>query len=686
MNPRNFFAELKRRNVYKVAAAYAVVGWLVVQIATGVLPTFHAPEWVSQTLVLLVLLGFPIALILAWAFELTPEGIKRAEDVSPDDSITHKTGRKLIVLVLTLAVGLFLFRMTRSKPVPAVTTSAPTAEAGPHSVPEKSIAVLPFENLSDDKQNAFFTDGVHDEILTDLAKVADLKVISRTSVMQYRTGARNLQEIARALKVSHVVEGTVQRSVNRVRVTAQLIDARNDMHLWAEKYDRDLADVFAIQSEIAQKIADQLQAKISPKEQAAIQAKPTANLAAYDLYLRGNEIDRNNTDNSLAKWTAELEFFEKAVAQDSAFVPALCSAARAHLALYWFNYDHTESRVAAAKKAIDAAAAIQPDAPEVHVARALLRYWGFRDYVEAISELEAARHVLPNDVNVLFNLGNVNRRRGRWEEAISYMQAALAVDPRNLAILTVLAETYSSVRRYDDAARVVDAALSWAPNKFDVAWQRAAIDVDSKADLKSMREVLESPAVNGASPLQLTRARLNLALYEHDYVRARDAIVSYQEPTLQSGGYVTPRGWYEGWVERGLGNPAKAETAFLTARKTAAANADQRPDDPKALIMLARIDAELGRKEDAINEGEHAVALLPVDKDAFDGPLLVSRLAGIYAKFGDKNRALDLLEKVTQIPRGPDYGDLKQSPVWDPLRGDPRFEKLVASLAPKETK
>nr|MDQ3314457.1 FlgO family outer membrane protein [Verrucomicrobiota bacterium] len=348
MNSRNFFAELKRRNVYKVAVAYAVVGWLVMQIAATIVPALHLPDGITSAVVVLVLLGFPIALVLAWAFELTPEGIKRSDEVALGESITPKTGRKLMItvgVVGALAFGLLLFQLTRPKSVVvAPDSTAPAVIAAPaaEAISSKSIAVLPFQNLSKDEENAFFADGVQDEILTTLAKVADLKVISRTSVMQYKnTERRNLPEIAQALKVAHVLEGSVQRSANRVRVSAQLIDARTDAHLWAERYDRELADVFAIQSEIAQKIAQQLQAALSPKEKAAIEKKPTNDVAAYDLYLRAKEISRE-TGNRPDQMHEQIRLLDEAVARDPAFVSAWCSLVHVHLRLYWFAYDESQ--------------------------------------------------------------------------------------------------------------------------------------------------------------------------------------------------------------------------------------------------------------------------------------------------------------------------------------------------------
>src|SRR6266478_4005067 len=445
MDPKKFFGELKRRNVYKVAVAYAVVAWLLIQGATQVFPFFEIPNWAIRLVVLLLIIGFPIALILAWAFELTPEGIKRAEDVDLSKSITRRTGRKLdflIIAILLLVIGVFAYQ--RFGPGQKALITVPSA------ISEKSIAVLPFENLSANQENAFFTDGVQNEILANLAKVADLKVISRTSVMLYKSGnPRNLREISEQLGVAHVLEGSVQRSANRVRVTAQLIDARNDAHLWAQTYDRDLADVFAIQSEIAKAIADQLQAKLSPNEKKAIEQPPTTDLAAFDLYSRAKSLllSAGFSGTGEPDLRKAIELLDEAVKRDPSFFDAYCQLAYAHEYVYAVRgFDHTPARLALAEAALQAATRLRPDAAETHLARAQYLYHGLRDYAGALAELEIARRALPNDPRLFALTGYILQRRGQQEEGLHNLQRAVELDPRNFFTLQQIALSYQRLQ------------------------------------------------------------------------------------------------------------------------------------------------------------------------------------------------------------------------------------------------
>jgi TolB-like protein len=674
---RKFLEELKRRHVYRVAAAYCVVAWLLVQVAATIVPALQLPPAITTFVVLLMLFGFPVAVVLAWAFEFTPEGLKRSEDVAAPTR-RRPVARKVVALFVTLAVGatgLLVFRTMQ----PRLTLSGSA-----HRAIEKSIAVLPFKNLSDDKENAFFADGVQEEILTTLAKVADLRVISRTSVMQYKeTTDRNLPQIAQALNVAHVLEGSVRRDGNRVRVTAQLIDAETDAHLWAKNYDRDLADVFAIQSEIAHQIAQELRAVLSPSEKAAIARPPTSNIIAYDLYLRARELERSGRA-TLERIQQEIALLDQAVALDPDFVPALCLLAREHFRMFWTGHDRTEARLDLGRKALEVAARIAPDAGEVHLTRGILHYWGTRDFPAALAQLALARAKLPNDPDPVFYSATIERRQGRWEESTRLLEAAAAMDPRNATILVELATTnYMALRRYGDAARVCDSILQWKRD-FASELARARVDRLAAADLQRMEALMETPAAKAADPQQLALTRLDLAFAKRDFAAAEQILAVVKGAEFPGGGYVTPREWYEALVAEALGNAVGAQSAFNAARARAAAGVAKRPDDAKLLMILAEIDARLGRKEEAIRQAERAVEMLPISEDAFDGVRIVSRLAAVYGRLGDKSRALEMLAETVVKPSGPHYGELMLDERWDPVRDERRFQEIVASVAPQQ--
>ncbi len=559
-------------------------------------------------------------------------------------------------------------------------------------MPEKSIAVLPFENLSANQENAFFTDGVQGEILTDLAKVADLKVISQTSVMQYRNAQkRNLRDIAQALRVSHILEGSVQRAANRVRVNAQLIDARNDTHMWAETYDRELADVFAIQSEIAQNIANQLRAKLSPREEAVMHEKPTSDMIAYDLYLRARDIWRNISTSSGSGGTEKMQevirLLDDAVRRDPKFVPALSALARAHMYLHWVVPDPVAGDVELARNALDTATRLQPDSGDVHLTRAFFYYQSSRDYTAALKELALAKQNLPNSAEVPYFAGIIERRQNRWEDSTHHLEEALQLDPRNVQYISELTgSNYFAMRRYADAIRVLDETLAWKGNDFGLGLTRALMYFFWKADVGPWKQLVTGESTKNADPNDVNTQRLNLALLERDYHTAEQILASPGGSEFDDDGFFTPREFNEGIVARALGNTAKANIAFQAARERAAAVVRQRPDDPKALMALAQCDVEVARKADAIREAERATQLLPVEKDWLNGTQLLIKLTGIYAQTGEIDRALDLLEQMAQNPGGASYisyGSLKLDRVWDPLRGNPRFDKMVAELAPR---
>jgi TolB-like protein/Tfp pilus assembly protein PilF len=554
------------------------------------------------------------------------------------------------------------------------------------AAPEKSIAVLPFENLSDEKQNAYFADGVQDEILTNLSRIADLKVISRTSVMQYKTGvARNLREIGKALGVSHLLEGSVQRAANRVRVNAQLINAQTDAHLWAQTYDRDLADVFAIQSEIAKTIADQLRAKLSPAEKAEIDQKPTSDLAAFDLYTRAKVLFDGafNSENAKEDLLQVVNLLTQAIGRDPAFLGAYCLLARSHDSLYVVGLDHTAGRLALGQAAVDAAMKLGPDSGDTHLAVAYHLYARL-EYDRAREELAAARRTLPNNARIFELNGYINRRQNRWAEAAHDLEQALELDPRNPLILGQLGTIYDTLRDYPAAAGAWDRILAVNPDDFDARIARAQLEVYWRADTKPLHALIEARlAKDPAAAKQLAESWLELALWERDLVGVEHALAALGDKTWGPNATRFSRTFGEGLLARMKGDAAAARAAFITDRISQERIVEAQPEYGPAISVLGLVDAGLGRKEDALREGRRGVELLPVSKDAINGPRMILNLAIIGAWTGEKELALEQLRIATQGGNGPSYGSLKLNPMLDPLRGDPRFEKIVADLAPK---
>jgi TolB-like protein/class 3 adenylate cyclase/Tfp pilus assembly protein PilF len=550
----------------------------------------------------------------------------------------------------------------------------------------KSIAVLPFENLSDEKTNAFFTEGVQDEILNYLAKVADLKVISRTSVKQYQSGApRNLREIAQELGVAHIVEGSVQRAGDRVRVSAQLIDARSDTHVWAEHYDREVADVFRIQSEIAEQIVAQLRAKLSPQEKAAIEERPTQDLAAYDLYLRARDLvdaiafTASGTEN-LVEATRLLD---EAIARDPKFLLAYYHLARAHDIMYFLGIDHTPERLALAEKTVRAALELRPDSGEAHLAQAQHFYWGYRDYDRARSELNIARRALPNEPLALVLSGYIDRRQGRWDESTSELERALELDPRNLFILQQVSYSYEYQRRFKDMAAVLDRVVAINPNDLTTRVQRAFVDLQWGGDVKPLYNAIEAiVARDEKAAAPISDRWLFLALCEHDKIAAERALAVLARDGCHDEGIPFPRAWCEGMVEQIGGDQTAARAAFTHARKEIESLLLEQPDYAEGLCVLAMIDAALGKRDRAIQEARRASEMLPVTKDALNGARVADYRAITHALAGDKKGAIEQLSNATQRPGGLSYGELRLHPYFDNLRGNPDFERLVNALAP----
>src|SRR6266513_1639757 len=592
----------------------------------------------------------------------------------------------LVAALLLAALALtstFLISFRRASSTAEISFGLPAMVA----VSEKSIAVLPFENLSDEKENAYFADGVQDEILTGLARVADLKVISRTSVIQYKTGAkRNLREIGAALGVAHVLEGTVQRAGGRVRVNAQLIDARTDSQLWAERYDRDVADVFGIESELDGKIVAQLQATLSPSEKAAIEQKPTADLAAHDLYIRAKTLIATAVFSTPEQESLSeaVRLLNQAIERDPVFALAYYQLAHAHDLIYFGGLDHTPARLAMADAAIQALTRLLPNSGEAHLALAKHLYWGYHDYDRAREELKLAQQSLPNDPLSFEILGFIDRRQGRWAESTNNLERAIELDPRNAGFLKHLADSYVCLRQYADAERVLDRTIAVDPKDSNMRAYRADIELDWHADPHPLGSTIGAIIAEDSREAQnIAELWLKVSLCQRDFDGATRALAAMPIAGCYEDWIPFPRTSCEGVVAQMRGDKAAARAAFTSARNEAAKLIADQPDYAEAFCVLGMADAALGNKEDAIREVRRATELMPVSKNAIEGALLIRYLAVVYAWTGEKNLACEQLTTAAKLPGFLSYGELRLHPYWDPLRGDPRFDKIVASIAPK---
>jgi TolB-like protein/Tfp pilus assembly protein PilF len=681
VNPKNFFAELKRRNVYKVAIAYAVVAWLLMQVASQIFPFFEIPNWAVRLVVLLLIIGFPVAMILAWAFELTPEGIKRTEDVDVSKSLKRKTGRKLdffIIAVLLLVISILLFQRFRPNVSPAVSSSL-----------EKSIAVLPFDNLSRDPDNAYFSDGIQDEILTKLASVGDLKVISRLSTAKYKSTPEDLKTVARELGVATILEGSVQKAGDKVRVNVQLLDARIDAHLWAKSYDRELKDIFAVESEVAQEIADALQAKLSPSQSNALAAAPTRDPEAYDLFLKG-EYEEHQAESAL---NGELfdraeAFYRQALARDPNFALAYARLAYSELNRHWFISNLTSAELAEVKSNIDRALAIAPASPDAHLAQALFYYWGYRDYDPALRALDRAVELQPSNSSSRTARAAIYRRRGEWKRAIAEFDRASELDPRDPQIPLNIGVTYVALRRWTDAEHEFTRALALDPHYALAAQNLALTYISSTGDIRGARRAYEGVTAESELPSPqnpriagLIGLRVYLDVFEKhfaDALKAWDTVpTNIPEPRLHQ---LMARVGVQ--VLAGQGAVAKPECE--QARALLEARLAERPEDRNSLTALAWVYVCLGRNDDALRVARQAADSLPIEKDALTGASFLAALAEVEARTGRAEEAVKILRQLITAPAGGSVSiaRLKIDPVWDPIRNDTDFQKLISEPEP----
>ena len=673
-NKPSFFAELKRRNVYKVAVAYAIVGWLLVQIATQVFPFLEIPNWVVRLVIAMVAIGFPIALVIAWAFELTPEGIKRTEDVDLVTS-TKQSRRQawIFVVVVGAAFSIGLFFVGRY-------TAPRQTEAA--ALPQKSIAVLPFENLSDDKGAAYFADGIQDEILTKLASIADLKVISRTSTAKYKSKPEDLKRVSQQLGVANVLEGSVQKAADKVRVNVQLIDARADSHLWAKTYDRDLADVFAIQSEVAQEIADSLKAKLSPTEANTVARAPTKDTQAYDLFLKAeyftNQIFSSSTRDPTETGRQAADLYEKATARDPTFALAYARLSNLKARLYWYGIDPSPEAINAAQSAAAQALTLQSELPEAHLAKGFVHYWGQRDYDAALVEFAKARQALPNNPNVLFGIAAVHRRQGKMSEAIREAEQAAILDPRDNKAPRLIGETLVYLRRYAEADAPFNRTLVLSPDDLETqVYQATALQM--RGELEAASRVLAAiPADSDPQgSVSFTRYQVALSMHQPDAALASIA----QAPAWLTNLWPSSRQPVTLLRARALalkGETGAAREAYEQARQALEPLLKQPREQADAESFLAFVYAGLGQKDKALAAGHRATELLPSSRDVIVGGFYLAQLAAVEAQVGHTQSALNHLEQLLSMPAGHvvSTASLHFDPAWDPLRNEPRFQKL----------
>jgi TolB-like protein/Tfp pilus assembly protein PilF len=684
-NKPSFFSELKRRNVYKVAVGYAVVGWLVVQISSTVLPTFHAPEWVVQTLVVLVALGFPIALVIAWAFELTPEGLKRTEDV--DRATTARQPRKhtwiFIVLVgAALSIVVFLLgRYTGRNVASAARTEAATGS----SIPQKSIAVLPFENLSDDKNAAYFADGIQDEILTKLASIADLKVISRTSTAKYKSKPEDLRTVSQQLGVATVLEGSVQKAADKVRVNVQLIDARADSHLWAKSYDREIKDVFAVESEVAQEIADSLQTKLSPAEASALTTAPTKDTAAHDLFLKG-EYEERLAESSLKaeSYDQAAAWYRQAIARDPNFALAIARLVENRMERHWFIERMSEAELAEVRGMAEHALALAPNLAEVHVALGDFYYHGYRQYEPALVEFERALQLQPNSSTALAYLGYVHRRQGQWERCLEELKKALEQDPRNATLAANLPSTYVPLRMWKEAERTARHALEIDPHTTEAMRRLLESILSGSGDINEAQRVLATfPAENKifvnsnyGNLSDMAGDRAYISVFARDFNAALKVCEGAGNNTADERRRLSSRVAIRVLAGDLIGAQAEAEKA----RPLLEERLRKRPNEISSMPQLSWVYLALKRNSDAIKVARQAANLLPPEKDVLVGNQLLTGLAEIEAHTGAAADAIAILRRQLLVPAGGSVSiaRLKIDPVWDPIRNDPGFQQLLA--------
>ena len=666
----NICDELKRRNVYRAAAAYGVVAWLLIQITTQVFPFFGIPNWSVRLVIVVLLLGFPVAMIVAWIFEWTPEGLKRTDEVPPSQSIRRGTGRKLDFLIIgALLVVIAVLAWQRFTPAR-----------------EKSIAVLPFENLSMEKENAFLADGIQDDLLTNLAKIKDLKVISRTSVMKYRnTDKRNILEIGKSLGVANILEGSVRRLAERIAVNVQLVDSITDRQIWAERYDRNIADAVGIEGELATEIAEALRATLTPEEKIRVEKKPTQNADAFALYLRALPYE-HGPDNLLQDYKRAVQLYTQAIALDPNFALAHAHLASTCAEIFHFH-EPLDSWKSKARSEAETALRLQPNLAEGHFALGQCIYWMDENYEGALAQFAIAQQLSPNNANIGLLVAAIHRRQGHWEECLAGFEKIQRLDPENPNIVRNIVFTNTALRRWPEAARAAQRLRAMAPDSLVAKIQAGYIDFEWKGDTTALRSELAQVPAGEDPDGMVTAYSWDLAMIDRDFFRAEQVLTAspLTEVSYLNGG-LTPKSFLAGCTSAARGDVVLANKNFEAARRVFEDAVKEAPNSAERHANLGLCYAFMGRKDQAIREGRKAVDLKPESKDAYDGAIMNCFLALIYARVGENDLAIPLIERLLRTPGAVDsvnysitVNDLKFRWEWDLLRDDPRFQKLVST-------
>jgi TolB-like protein/Tfp pilus assembly protein PilF len=667
-----FFEELQRRKVYRVAAGYIIAGGFIIQMVSAAFPAWELPNWSQRLVIALILAGFPIALIFAWIFDVTPSGIERTSKMEARTQPVSRRRRNVILLgvaglVVSAAAGFFIL---------------PRAAA--HKI-DKSIAVLPFENLSDEKENAFFADGIQDDVLTNLSKIADLKVISRTSVMPYRGKGSNVREIGKALGVATILEGSVRRIGNRVRVNVQLINTDNDQHIWAEDYDRDLTDVFAIQTDLAQKITGELQAKLSPTEKAQMERKPTENGEAYLAFVQAQNL-QCAVEEDFDKLKQSEQLYDRAIQLDPNFALAL---ARSSVLQSWIvhTFDRTSERREKARTLAERALRLQPDLPEAHLAVGFSYYYGDNNYDAALREFEIAQRGLPNESEAYLAIGAIQRRQGKWAESTANLEKAISLNPKDIWPLQNLAFNYQMVRNYDAANKTIDRALALDPNALGPLGLKVNLAIAEKGDFSVAENAfaaVKSVSMTNEQKIKTASELAGIFLLERKYKEGLQQSESLPDDLLAGfPGALGGKYYLIGSARKALHDEPGARVAFLRAKSAIEEQLKRNPDAADVHVQLAKVLAYLNEKDSALAEAQRATELQPESKDAFGGPEIAAGVAEVHAILGDNTRVIEILDGLLGRPSAVTVQGLKVNPIWDPLRNDPRFQALIEKYGAK---